>query len=314
MQKVSIQHAESLRSNRAGLGISITVLGGLCFSIQDSGIKWLSAEIAVLQILFIRSLFGMLFLSASTGFSGERIRLRVERPWLLLARTAINVLSWILFFSGLKYLPLATAVALFFSFPLFLAITSVPILGETVGIRRTMAIIVGFVGVLFITHPASGIEWPMLFMLGAAFGWALVANATRILGETESTSTLLFHTLLGFALTMSIPQFWLWQSIDAYTLSIIGGVAFFGVIAQFCLTKAYAIASPSLIAPFEYTALIWSAILGYLIWGDIPDIYAIIGAGLIVASGLYIIHRERILSRKNTASLRVGHHPDLTED
>lgn len=303
MQKVSIQpSAESLRSHRAGLGISITILGGLCFSIQDSGIKWLSAEIAVLQILFIRSLFGMLFLTASTRLTGESIVFRVQRPWLLLTRTVINVLSWVLFFNGLKYLPLATAVALFFSFPLFLAITSVPLLGEQVGMRRTMAIIVGFVGVLFITNPLSGIEWPMLFMLGAAFGWALVANATRILGETESTSTMLFHTLLGFALTMSIPQFWLWQSVDAYTLSIIAGVAFFGVIAQFCLTKAYAIASPSLIAPFEYTALIWSAILGYLIWGDFPDIYAIIGAGLIVASGIYIIHREKIISQKKAAS------------
>ncbi|MCP4431708.1 MAG: DMT family transporter [Gammaproteobacteria bacterium] len=303
MQKNSEQsNGDSLRSNRAGLGISITILGGLCFSIQDSGIKWLSAEIAVVQILFIRSLFGMLFLSASTNLSGERIILRVQRPWLLLTRTSINILSWILFFSGLKYLPLATAVALFFSFPLFLAITSVPILGEKVGIRRTLAIVVGFIGVLFITNPASGIEWPMLLMLGAAFGWALVANATRILGETESTSTLLFHTLLGFALTMLIPQFWIWQSIDSYTLSILAGVAFFGVIAQFCLTKAYAIASPSLIAPFEYTALIWSAIFGYLIWGDFPDIYASIGAGLIVASGLYIIHRETITNRMNTPS------------
>lgn len=303
MQKISLQpSAESLRSNRAGLGISITILGGLCFSIQDSGIKWLSAEIAIVQILFIRSLFGMLFLSASTKLSGERIILRVQRPWLLLARTTINIVSWILFFSGLKYLPLATAVALFFSFPLFLAITSVPILGEKVGIRRSMAIIVGFIGVLCITNPASGIEWPMLLMLGAALGWSLVANATRVLGETENTSTMLFHTLLGFALTMSIAQFWIWQSIDVYTLSIIAGVAFFGVIAQFCLTKAYAIASPSLIAPFEYTALIWSVILGYLIWGDFPDIYAITGAGLIVASGLYIIHREKTLSQKSTAS------------
>lgn len=286
-----------LRTNRARLGISITIIGGLCFAFQDSGIKWLSAEIAVLQILFLRSLFGIGFLTTSTIISGEKISLRSQRPWLLLTRTAINILSWLMFFSGLKYLPLATAVALFFSFPLFLAITSVPLLGEKVGIRRILAIIVGFIGVLFITNPVAGIEWPMLLMLGAAFGWALVANATRILGETENTSTILFHTLLGFAITMFLPQFWIWQAIDWNTLLLIAAVAFFGVIAQFCLTKAYAIASPSLIAPFEYTALIWSAIIGYLIWGDLPDIYATIGAGLIVASGLYIIHRETVLSR-----------------
>lgn len=145
----------SLRANRAGLGISITVIGGLCFAVQDAGIKWLTAEIAVLQVLFLRSLIGLVFLGASTHFSGEKIALKVDRPWLLLARSGLNILSWVLFFNGLKYLPLATAVALFFSFPLFLAIISVPLLGEKVGIRRTSAIVVGFVGVLFITNPAS---------------------------------------------------------------------------------------------------------------------------------------------------------------
>ena len=108
----------SIRANRAGLGVSITVIGGLCFAIQDAGIKWLTAEVAVLQVLFLRSLFGIVFLSASTLFSGEHISLRVNRPWLLAIRTAINILCWVLFFYGLKYLPLATAVALFFSFPL----------------------------------------------------------------------------------------------------------------------------------------------------------------------------------------------------
>ena len=288
----------ALRSNRATLGITITVIGGLCFAIQDSGIKWLTAEIAILQVIYLRSLFGLVFLGGSTLLTGERISFRIKRPWLLLARTIINILSWILFFSGLKYLPLATAVALFFSFPLFLAIFSVPVLGEKVGIRRSLAIVVGFIGVIFITNPATGIDWSMLFMLGAAMGWAIVATATRILGDTENTSTMLFYTLVGFATVLLIPQFWIWQPIDSDAVVLIVAVSFFGVIAQFCLTKAYAIASPTLIAPFEYTALIWAAILGYVIWGDIPDLWSIIGALLIVASGLYVIHREAILSRQ----------------
>lgn len=284
----------AIRADRAGLGISITVLGGLCFAIQDAGIKWLSAEIAVLQILFLRSLFGLVLLAASTGFSGERISLKVSRPWLLLARSGINILSWILFFTSLKYLPLATAVALFFSFPLFLAIISVPLLGESVGVRRISAIVVGFVGVLLITNPAAGLSMPSLMMLGAALGWAIVASLTRILGEKENTTTLLFYTLVGFALLLALPQFWLWRSLELDAYLMILGVAFVGVIAQFSVTKAYAIASPSLIAPFEYTALIWSAIIGYLVWGDIADIYAITGAFLIIASGVYVIHREAV--------------------
>jgi drug/metabolite transporter (DMT)-like permease len=302
MQKLTISlNSISTRSNRVSLGITITIIGGLCFSIQDAGIKWLTVELAVIQVLFLRSLFGMAFLGVSTIATGERISRRVKRPGLLLVRTVINILSWIFFFGGLKYLPLATAVALFFSFPLFLAITSVPILGEKVGLRRSFGIIVGFIGVLFITNPTSGIEWPMLMMLAAAFGWALVANITRILGETENTSTMLFYTLFGFAVVLTVPQFWIWQPINLQTLGLIASITIFGVIAQFCLTKAYSIASPSLIAPFEYTALIWSATLGFLIWGDVPDIYAMIGAALIVGSGLYIIHRETIVNRTNRA-------------
>ena len=285
---------ESLRTNRASLGISITVIGGLCFAIQDAGIKWLTAEIAVLQVLFLRSLFGLVFLSASTVFSGERISLTVDRPWLLAARSGINILGWVLFFYGLKYLPLATAVALFFSFPLFLAIISVPLLGEKVGMRRILAIIVGFVGVLLITNPASGISVPALLMLGAALGWAIVAGLTRILGEKENTSTMLFYTLVGFVFILLVPQYWIWSALELDDYLLVTAVAFFGVVAQFSVTKAYAIASPSLIAPFEYTALIWSAALGYLVWGDIPDLYAVTGAVLIIGSGVYIIHRETI--------------------
>jgi len=287
-------NTRAIRADRVSLGISITVVGGLCFAIQDAGIKWLSAEIAVLQILFLRSLFGLVFLGASTRITAETISLKVHRPWLLAARSGINIVSWVLFFTSLKYLQLATAVALFFSFPLFLAIISVPLLGETVGIRRISAIVVGFAGVLLITNPAAGLSMPALMMLGAAFGWAIVASLTRILGENENTTTLLFYTLLGFAVLLAIPQFWLWQSIELHAYLMIVGIAFFGVIAQFAVTKAYAIASPSLIAPFEYTALIWSAILGYLVWNDIPDLYAIVGAFLIIASGIYIIHREAI--------------------
>ena len=283
-----------LRANRASLGISITIIGGLCFAIQDAGIKWLTAEVAVLQVLFLRSLFGLVFLGASTFVSGEKISLRVGRPWLMAARTGINILGWVFFFYGLKPLPLATAVALFFSFPLFLAIISVPLLGESVGIRRILAIVVGFVGVLFITNPSSGISVPVLLMLGAALTWALVAGMTRILGEKENTSTMLFYTLIGFVFILLVPQYWIWNTLDLDDYLLVTAVALFGVIAQFSVTKAYAIASPSLIAPFEYTALIWSAAIGYLVWGDIPDIYAVTGAVLIIGSGVYIIHRETL--------------------
>ena len=288
---------QTLRSDRAVLGISMAVLGGLCFAIQDAGIKWLSAEMAVLQILFVRSLFGLGLLAASQPLTRESISFDIARPWLLGLRTGINILSWVLFFTSLKYLPLATAVALFFSFPLFLSILSVPLLGERVGPRRTAAIVVGFVGVLLITDPTGGFSWPAVMMLGAALGWALVASMTRILGERENTTTILFYTLLGFAVLLAVPQFWLWRPPSSVEYVQLFGVTFFGVIAQFSVTKAYAVASPSLVAPFEYTALIWAALLGYWLWSDVPSLQAVAGAALIIGSGVYVIHREAMTGK-----------------
>jgi drug/metabolite transporter (DMT)-like permease len=105
---------------------------------------------------------------------------------------------------------------------------------------------------------------------------------------------MLFYTLIGFVFILLVPQYWVWSALNLEDYLLVTAVALFGVIAQFSVTKAYAIASPSLIAPFEYTALIWSAALGYLVWNDIPDAYAVTGAFLIIGSGVYIIHRETI--------------------
>lgn len=286
------------RSNQIRTGIFITIVGSLCFAVQDAGIKWLSSEMVVLQVLFLRSAIGLVFLAVSHRFSGEKISLVVKRPGLLLVRTFINIISWICFFYGLKYLPLATAVALFFSFPIFLAILSVPILGEKVGVRRSLGILVGFIGVVLITRPDAGVSLPMLLMLTAALGWAVVASVTRILGEGENTSTMLFYTLIGMIIVLGIPQFWMWQPVDPENYLLLIAIGLFGVIAQFTVTRAYSIAPPSLIAPFEYIALIWAAIIGYWLWGDIPDLMSGVGALLIVASGLYIIHREAVNSRE----------------
>lgn len=279
--------------------IVMVLIGSLLFVIQDSGIKWLTAELAVLQIIFVRGLFGIVFLYSGTKLLGGQIDMKVHQPWLLLFRTSVNVFSWCLFFTGLKYLELATATALFFSFPLFLTALSVPILKEQVGLRRWSAIIIGFIGVVLMTKPGGGFQWPMLLMLSAAFCWALVALATRKLGEQQSAQSILFYTLLGFASTMWIPQIWLWQPMDSDALMLITFVALIGVAAQFLITKAYTLANPSITSPFEYTGLVWAAMFGYIIWTDIPDWISVFGGLLIVGSGVFIIYREYRLSSES---------------
>lgn len=288
-----------LRSNELGqdapfIGISLCLLGAFCFVVQDSSIKWLTADFVVLQILFVRSLFAIVFLVGGTLAGGSTPFKSLKRPWLMLLRTTLNVVSWCFFFTGLKYLPLATATALFFTFPLMLSALSIPLLGERVGPRRIIAILFGFAGVIFMTNPSEEFEWAFLFMLTAALGWSLVAIITRTLGKTEQASTMLLHTLAGFVILTAIPQFWIWQPMDLGAVTLVALTAFFGVIAQLSLTKAYSVATPSVVAPFEYTGLIWAALFGFLIWGDVPSLPVWIGGAMIMLSGLYILHRESL--------------------
>ena len=199
------------------------------------------------------------------------------------------------FFYGLKYLPLATATAIFFSFPIYLTALSIPLLGEKVGIRRSLAMLVGFAGVVLMTKPGGEFQWAALLMVCAAIGWAITAIITRKLSDHNSASDMTYHGLMGFVVIFTIPQFWLWQPIDLQSIGIIAVAAFFGLVAQLSLAKAYSIASPSIIAPFEYTGLIWAAMFGIVIFGDTIDGIVVCGALLIVASNIYIVRRgERI--------------------
>ena len=274
------------------LGIGLALVAAFTFVLQDAGIKWLIADQGVLQILFLRSVAGLGIILIWLAATRQALTWRVKRPGLMMVRTVINIAAWCCFFYGLKYLPLATATALFFAFPIFLTALSVPLLGEHVGWRRWIAVVVGFGGVVVMTDPGGGIEWSMLLMLAAAVGWALTAIVTRKLSRTESTMTVLFYTLLGFVVAMAVPQVYIWQPIALSQFGLVAIVAFFGVIAQFTIIKAYGVAPPVLVAPFEYTGLVWAALLGYLVWGDVPATGKIVGAIIIVSSGIYIVHRE----------------------
>lgn len=273
-------------------GIALAAVGAFLFVMQDSAIKWLTSSLVVIQILFLRNLIAMGLLWSGAALVGRPVVLTSKNPGLLLVRSLIGVVGWYCFFAGLKYLPLATVMALFFSFPIFLTALSVPILGERVGPRRWAAVLVGFLGVVVITRPGAALEWPMLYVLGASLSWALVAILTRKLGKTESTSTMVFYALASFVVVMAVPLYWIWVPPSLMELGLVSLAALVGVTAQMCLIRAYAIAEPAVIGPIEYTGLVWGALFGYLIWGDLPDLFTLCGALIIVASGLYIIQRE----------------------
>ena len=295
-------------TNPGRFAVFITLLGSFCFIVQDSAMKWLSDDLAVLQTIFVRSLFALGFLVLWAVVTRTPLSLKSSRPGLVMARTLLNILSWVFFFTGLKYLPLATATALFFSFPIYLTAMSIIFLGEQVGIRRWVAMLIGFCGVILMTRPGSDFHWGALFMLGAAMGWASVAILTRKLADTKYDSkmaeqpanqemneaSILLHTLLGFCITLALVQPWVWQPISQINWWLLVVAGFFGVIAQGALVKAYSIASPSLVAPIEYSGLVWAAIFGFVLWQDVPDGMSVMGAILIVASNIYILKREAL--------------------
>ncbi|NNF79374.1 MAG: DMT family transporter, partial [Rhizobiales bacterium] len=202
-------------------GIALALVGAFLFVVQDSAIKWLSSSLAIVQILFLRNLIAMGLLWSGAAATGRPIVFKTNNPGLMLARSLIGVVGWYCFFAGLKYLPLATVMALFFSFPIFLTALSVPILGEKVGPRRWAAVLVGFCGVLVITRPGAALEWPMLYVLGASLSWALVAILTRKLGKTESTGTMVFYALASFVAIMAVPLYWIWAAPSTTELVLI---------------------------------------------------------------------------------------------
>lgn len=280
--------------DRAGLGIACVLAGLLGMSVMDACAKLLGEGYAISQIILIRNGVGVLMILAFVLFSGNLPgRLRAERPGLLALRTAFSLVAAFLFFTSLRYLPLADAFAIAFTAPLFITALSVPVLGEQVGIRRWVAVTVGFIGVLVVIQPGtSSFRVEALLPLGAALAYALTMLVSRKMTRDMTTASIMFWSSLGAALvtlTMMPSQ---WQTPTAPDLAIFLFMGVIGTFGMILITQAYRFAPAAVIAPFDYSALLWAILLGWFIWGDLPGPNVWFGAAILIASGLYILHRE----------------------
>lgn len=280
--------------DRAGLGITCVLIGLLGMSLMDACAKLLGEGYAISQVIMVRNGVGVLLVLAFVLFSGDGFRsLRAERIGLLILRTVFSLAAAFLFFTGLRYMPLADAFAIAFTAPLFITALSVPILGEQVGIRRWMAVIVGFIGVLVVIQPGtSSFRIEALLPLSAALGYALTMLVSRKMTRDMTTSSIMFWSSLGAALatlTMMPSQ---WQTPTSSDLAIFLFMGVTGTFGIALITQAYRFAPAAVIAPFDYSALLWAILLGWFIWGDLPGPNVWLGASVLIASGLYILHRE----------------------
>ncbi len=290
----------------AGLkGILCMIASCLLVTLNDTILKWLTGDMPVGQIMCLRGLFVFLPVLLLAWHEGGLYRLRVKSPKGQGARALIVVTGMFLFITGLSLLPLAEAIALTFAAPLFATALAVPFLKEKVGWRRWTAVCTGFVGVLVMLRPGEGaFALAALLPLGAAVAGALRDIVTRHLSVTDSSSSILMVSTVAVTLAGAVTFPFGWSTPTWFEVGLLAASGMLLGAAQYLMIEAVRHAEIGLVAPFRYTSLIWAVPAGYLVFGTVPDMWVVVGAVVVVASGLYILHREGRLGSRHGVSGR----------
>lgn len=285
---------QEIRQNAAGSAIAYLLFGVFGGLGLDLCAKGLLTTYSLEQFVFLRSLIGLsIFVLVGRQIDGFGSLVTSRWPWHLL-RTILATGAMFGFFFGLSRMPLVDALTLGFTAPLMMTALSVPMLGEHVGWRRWAGVSVGFIGVLIILRPGGGeVSLAAIAVLFAAFCYACMAITARHLSTTESSYALSVYVIAGpMVLSLIMLGRGSWQVPDTggWLLFTLAGAC--SVIAWIGMIGGYRRASPALLAPFEYTALIGGAVAGYFIWDEIPDRWVALGATVIITSGLFVVYRE----------------------
>jgi drug/metabolite transporter (DMT)-like permease len=281
------------RQERIPLAIAYMVAAGVLFAVTSAASKWLVDTYPVGEVLFARSLGGLiacgLFILPVHGL----LVFRTSRPGAHLLRCASQTTSQTLLLIAFSMMPLASATAINFSSPLFATLASAIFLKEAVGPARAIVLAVGFLGVLIVANPgADTFQVGALFALGNAILFGTVTAGVRGMTTTESAETLTMYqlTLIGIAFGLSLPfAFVMPTGMDALWLLLNGAG---NGIAQYWWTRAIHMAPTAAVVPFNYLSLVWAAILGFAIWGDVPTVGLVAGSAIVVGSGLFLLWHE----------------------
>ncbi len=280
-------------------GIMFMLLQAFLFTAMDALVKLATERHPAGQIVFFRSLFALLPLSFFIRQAGGLSVLRTRRLGQHILRSLGGVASMVALFLAYSFMPLADAMAIATSGPIFLTALSVPLLGEQVGWRRWAAVIVGFLGILIIIRPGSGVFGVAAFLpLTGAFFYAIAMIQIRKLSSTEPPARIVFYFTMAAMLLGAASLPWQWVTPTPLTLAYLVGIGLVGGIAQMVMTHAFRLAPVSVVGPFDYTGLVFGAAFGYAIWHQVPDRFVWLGAAVIIASGIYILHRETVRRRE----------------
>ena len=314
-----VQKAETLAGAGSHLednarGIFLLCAGLFIFSFQDVIIKQLSEHYPVHQLVFVRGMVAMPLLLLLVHYDSGFHSLRTDHFWQHLVRGLLMFCSYLSYYLSIAAIPITTAVSLYFTAPLFITVLSVPFLGETVGPRRLLGVLAGFIGALIMLRPGSEVFEPAaLLAVLSAFTYACSQLLTRRLGVKDSASMMAFYTILIFTYVGGIMglgvhfldltpashpslDFLLkpWQMPGGMEFAMLVTIGVIAAMGFYLLSQAYRVGKAATIAPFEYTVMIWAIMLTYLVWGTTPDMFTVLGAVIIVASGIYVLKRENI--------------------
>lgn len=274
-------------------GIGFVILMTITFSSLDASAKYFTTELPLWVLLWGRYFFNFLFVALFffRGAPAEIIHTRNLKMQIL--RSILLVSSTLTFWLALMFLPLADCVVILFVAPLLVTILAAPLLGERVGRHRWTAVILGFVGVLVVMRPGFTIfSWVSVLPFITALLYAGVQISTRILGRTEAPLTTLLYSSAGGAIICTVCVLFFWVTPSLQQWLVLGWLGFLGALGHYLMIKGYLLAPASLLAPFDYTTLIWAILLGFVLFGDLPDTWTVLGAIIIMSSGLYLIRRE----------------------
>ncbi len=279
------------------------------FSAMDALMKLLVERYPPMQVTTLRGVASLPFLLLPVLISGRWHRLQTRRWHWHLGRAAVGVVMLWSFIFAVQHLSLADTYSIFMCAPLLIAALSVPLLREHVAMGQWVAIAVGLAGVLVMLRP-TGAGWATLGGLAAVLSavcYAVSAIALRVLSRSETRESLVFY----FTLFLSIGAGFLalpgWRSMLLSDLPLIVGIGFLGATAQHLITEAFRSAPASVIAPFEYTALLWGVMLDLVIWKVLPGAITLAGGAVVICTGLYLIARERREQSKTSAQSRLSH-------
>jgi drug/metabolite transporter (DMT)-like permease len=284
-------------------GIALMCGAVSMFSCLDATGKHLNFHMFTMQVVWARYFFAfVLALFISNPFS-DPVLMKTGRPFLQVGRSSLLLLSTMLNLIALRYLQLDEVLAILFATPFTVALLSVPLLGEKVGWRRWSAILVGFFGVLVITRPGFGGMHPAALLSGVGvLCYALYVIATRLLSRTDSSETTQFYTNMVGAVIMTAVVPFVWTAPDSLaTGGLMVLIGLFGCTGHYLLILAHRLAPASALAPFIYTQMIWTTTLGFVVFGDLPHRWTIVGGSIVIMSGLYLLHREAVRKAEPSA-------------